>query len=90
VQHVSFGVAGVVHKEKEAGLRKRKLKLETDVATWLEKFDQEMQSKQEELDGITQQVCLHKHVNFRFSLKYFHWYLILDSCAYSMMKKKCN
>ncbi|KAJ3361425.1 hypothetical protein GGF32_007349 [Allomyces javanicus] len=42
-----------VHKEEELALRKRKFKVESEVDAWIQKYDQDMDEKQSELDDIT-------------------------------------
>ncbi|KAJ3154004.1 hypothetical protein HDU89_008871 [Geranomyces variabilis] len=39
--------------EKEAALRKRKFKIESEVENWIHKYDQDMDEKQTELEDIT-------------------------------------
>ncbi|KAJ3001384.1 hypothetical protein HKX48_002926, partial [Thoreauomyces humboldtii] len=39
--------------EKEAQLRKRKFKIESEVENWIHKYDQDMDEKQTELEDIT-------------------------------------
>ncbi|KNE55587.1 hypothetical protein AMAG_01478 [Allomyces macrogynus ATCC 38327] len=41
------------HKEEELALRKRKFKVESEVDAWIQKYDQDMDEKQSELDDIT-------------------------------------
>eukprot|EP01147_Barroeca_monosierra_P010755 gene10755-2842_t len=48
------------HREEEAKLRKRKLKLQAQIEGWIVKYDQDMGEKQRELDNINQQYAVEK------------------------------
>lgn len=52
----------IAHREEEAGMRKKKVKIENEVEAWIAKYDQEMEEKQNEIDELTA-IYNEEHIN---------------------------